>query len=118
MGWAGEESPGDGVAFLQLPGLDVLDGAATESASGEGNSERRRGQYRGLGGRMLEPVLPVCPDRWMTQCLLLFQFVQVTFRGYQGFGVLTSQSTFHQLFIKPREAVWSQALEGCCWAIS
>lgn len=66
MGWAGEESPGDGVAFLQLPGLDVLDGAATESASGEGNSERRRGQYRGLGGRMLEPVLPVCPDCWMT----------------------------------------------------
>lgn len=66
MDWAGEESPGDGVAFLQLPGLDVLDGAATESTSGEGNRERRQGHYRGLGGRILEPLRPVCPDRWMT----------------------------------------------------
>lgn len=61
---------------------------------------------------------PTPPDQGQRQCLLLFQFVQVTFRGYQGFGVLTSQSTFHQLLIKPREAVWSQALAGCCCAIS
>lgn len=30
MGWAGEENPGDGMAFLQSSGLDVIGGVATE----------------------------------------------------------------------------------------
>lgn len=52
----GEESPGDGVAFLQVFSLDVLDGPTTKIRREGGNRERGIGPYSGLRGGTLEPV--------------------------------------------------------------
>lgn len=82
---------------------DLSDKAVTKDTPGRG-----KGVSTGTEGKrtMRDPPLnaasplwthtPTPPDQGQRQCLLLFQLIQVTFRGYQGFGVLMSQSTFHQ----------------------